>query len=305
MGFVAKYFVPEVVRRTGLVDCLSSLSAEFGEFRPATQDSAPPIFIFSGGWRSGSTMVQRLICSDPGVLVWGEPFGDHVPIPRMASMFYGMDSNVLHRTAAIDNFEGALHEQWIANLNPGIGELRLAHRATIDQLLGTTAEQRGFHRWGAKWVRLTADHAAYLRWLYPHAKLVFLVRHVLSSYRSYKKKKWYTVKPEFMTRGVAKFASHWSILTASFMKHANTLNAKLVRYEDLIEGGQTLEELESFLEVKINHDMLSKKIGSRQRPDLKITSWDRLVCQIVARKEMAKLGYKIDGTTVARDDLKS
>ena len=40
------------------------------------KDQEQPIFLLSAGWRSGSTLLQRLIMSDPRVLIWGEPFDE-------------------------------------------------------------------------------------------------------------------------------------------------------------------------------------------------------------------------------------
>ena len=34
-----------------------------------------PVFLFSAGWRSGSTLLQRLITHGGEVMMWGEPFG--------------------------------------------------------------------------------------------------------------------------------------------------------------------------------------------------------------------------------------
>ena len=36
-------------------------------------DNEEPIFLLSAGWRSGSTLLQRLIMSDSNVLIWGNP----------------------------------------------------------------------------------------------------------------------------------------------------------------------------------------------------------------------------------------
>lgn len=39
-------------------------------------DEPAPIFLLSAGWRSGSTLLQRLIMSDARVLIWGEPYDE-------------------------------------------------------------------------------------------------------------------------------------------------------------------------------------------------------------------------------------
>lgn len=154
----------------------------------------------SAGWRSGSTLVQRLLCSDPNTLIWGEPFGEAVPVPRLAAMIEAFVKKAPNRAAdAYDevtrNATAPLCDLWIPNLNPGFAALRRAHRAFFDTLLMAPARARGYRRWGAKWVRLSAHHARYLKWLYPRAKFVFLVRDPLDAWRSYKGRRWYTVNP--------------------------------------------------------------------------------------------------------------
>ena len=46
--------------------------------------NAQPIFIFAAIWRSGSTLLQRLLCSDPSLILWGEPYTDTDLLPRLA-----------------------------------------------------------------------------------------------------------------------------------------------------------------------------------------------------------------------------
>ena len=48
------------------------------------EDAAAPIFLLSAGWRSGSTLLQRLIMSDKHVLIWGEPYDECGAIQAMA-----------------------------------------------------------------------------------------------------------------------------------------------------------------------------------------------------------------------------
>ena len=126
-----------------------------------------PVFLLSAGWRGGSTLLQRLVASDRRVLVWGEPFGDRIPIHRLAQMLEPYAEGDAHSAFDIDHFAGELADEWIANLNPGIAALRRAHLAWFEALFATPARERGYARWGCKWVRLTAYHAHYLRWLYP------------------------------------------------------------------------------------------------------------------------------------------
>lgn len=34
-----------------------------------------PVFLLASGWRTGSTLLQRLLCSHPDVHIWGENRG--------------------------------------------------------------------------------------------------------------------------------------------------------------------------------------------------------------------------------------
>jgi hypothetical protein len=46
-----------------------------------------PIFLLSTGWRSGSTLLQRILVTDPSVLLWGEPLGEMALISQITTMF--------------------------------------------------------------------------------------------------------------------------------------------------------------------------------------------------------------------------
>jgi hypothetical protein len=251
-----------------------------------------PIFLFSAGWRSGSTLLQRLVCSDRSVLMWGEPYGDRIPVPRLAATiadFYNNDPTIKY---AMENFAGEMSEEWIANLNPGTKMLRNAHLAYFETLFAKHAQSEKYSRWGAKWVRLSAYYAYYLRWLYPHSKFIFLIRHPLSAYHSYKRKKWFSVRPHFRVNNVFRFMVFWGYLSNSFMKEYRNLNGMLIRYEDLIRDEQVIPKLSEFLNINIKPDVLKNIVGSRDKKKLKISILENVVCQILTSNVYRKLGYQ-------------
>jgi hypothetical protein len=254
-----------------------------------------PIFLLSAGWRSGSTLVQRLINSDPSVLIWGEPFEDLAIVHRLArtvELFWPDASHVQH---GIDHFEGSFSNEWVANLNPGVLPLWRAHRAFFDQLLAAPARERARPRWGCKCVRLTARHAYYLKWLFPLARFVFLVRHPLHSLSSYQGKRWFYVRPDLRVTNAWQFLDHWQRTSATFLAEYRELGALLVRYEDLVSRSEAVEALGEFLGVQIEPEVLRKRIGASGGARISVGPLGRLLVVHRAGRLCGQFGYELSG----------
>lgn len=289
----ARYVVPRELRSESLVETIRFLRSSVDHAQTSGIRYNSPIFLLSAGWRSGSTLLQRLVCSDGSTLIWGEPFGDRIPVCRLASTLQGLKADDAHFRYSIDNLTGEFSQQWIANMNPGVSALYAAHLSYFEQMFAETAFKRKFHRWGAKWVRLTGYHAWYLKWLYPKAKLVFLVRHPLRAYHSYKRKRWYTIRPDYQAKGVVRFMAHWTYLAESFVSEKDTLGALLVRYEDLITDGQVVEQLERHLEIPLRREILSRRVGARDKDRLRVRWWERMICRLLTSHACAALDYDV------------
>lgn len=288
--FISK-IVPRELRQENLFDAVLFLNA-CEKQRDHEIICENPIFIFSAGWRSGSTLLQRLVCSDASTIIWGEPFGDRIPIPRLAATIADFNATDPTLPYAIENMSGDLSRQWIANLNPGVDALYCAHLAYFENLFGKPAKKIGFDRWGIKAVRLSAYHAMYLKWLYPKAKFLFLVRHPLFTYQSYKDRRWYSIKPAHPMNNVLKFMVHWRYIAKSFCKEFKTVDAMFLRYEDLIQKNGVAGKVACFLDLIINHDTLKQKIGSK--PKAKLNWVDKIVCKLLTRDVCQVLGYDFD-----------
>ena len=259
-------------------------------------DDDAPIFLFSAGWRAGSTFLQRLIMSDPGVLIWGEPFDECGLIQAMASTMRAFRSDWPPQEYFIgDRPLNDLPEDWVANLFPSVDQWRDGHRALYDKLFAQPAREAGAQRWGIKEVRLGADHAYYLRWLYPRAQFVFLYRNPLDAYSSYCRygRSWYDTYPDKPVFTSVAFGAHWRKLVESFLQEADALDAMLIRYEELTTSKQLIRELETHLQVTVDQSLIGQKVGTsikagKKPPVGRIDRW--LLRQAVGRIA-GELGY--------------
>lgn len=227
-----------------------------------------PIFLMSAGWRSGSTLLQRLIMSDSRVLIWGEPYDECGMIQALAESMKAFRADWPPAEYYYDGTPPAdLTGNWIANLFPSLEDLRKGHRAFFDAMFSGPAKRGGAARWGIKEVRLGSEHAFYLRWLYPKAKFLFLYRNPLDAYRSYSQygRSWYDTFPDKPVFTPTAFGTHWRQLMEGFLRDAKKLDALVIRYEDLVAGRASMDELESYLDITIDRTVLKAKVGSSER----------------------------------------
>jgi len=261
-----------------------------------SSDQEAPIFLLSAGWRSGSTLLQRLIMSDPSVLIWGEPYDECGLVQALAGSMRAFRPGWPPRAYFHDGTPPQqLTGEWIANLFPSLADWRQGQRALFDTMFGAPARRAGSARWGIKEVRLTAEHCVYLRWLYPRAKFLLLVRHPLEAYRSYSRygRSWYDTFPERPVFTPAAFGAHWRLLTEGFLRDAKALGALLVRYEDLVSGAVSLDELDRHLDITVDRAVMSRKVGSSERGGemAVVNALERWLLRRAVGPAAAELGY--------------
>ncbi|WP_293335475.1 sulfotransferase [Microcoleus sp. CAWBG58] len=233
-----------------------------------------PVFIFSAGWRSGSTLLQRLVMSSGSIIVWGEPYGragliDHLssPLKSITDTYPAAEwfiDEVLSDSAPLSNLAG----EWIANLYPDINYLLESHIAFLVNHFEKPAKARGILRWGLKEVRLTIDHAIYLKWLFPNAKFLFLYRNPYNAYASFQGFYWYKKWPNEPVYTPEQFGLHWKNLLQGYIADSHKVNGMLIKYEDLCNENFDFTELENYLELKLNKTTIEKVIYSTKRQAL-------------------------------------
>jgi len=230
-------------------------------------DTEAPIFLLSTGWRAGSTLLQRVLVTDPRLLIWGEPLGELNLVSRVTEM---VSNSLSPRDLQLWYDQGELSRSslttsWIATLSPPGGDLRLALRGLFVQWLGEPARRLGFARWGLKEVRLGAAEATLLYWLFPRAKFVILSRNPYDGYRSFADSGWrhlYHRHPEVCIDSAATFARHWNRLAVGWHELPAGFPLFHIKYEDLVAGKVDFRELGSFLGIEIKEETaLSASVG--------------------------------------------
>jgi len=286
--------LPSVQQLQESIAALQSSNQDSPHAHDAGMES--PIFLLATGWRSGSTLLQRILVTDPSVLLWGEPLGEMAMLSEMAAMVARLSTFPdLDKLCAADEAAFAsLPTSWIATLYPPGQDFRLSLRALLTQWLGEPARRRGFRRWGLKEVRLGAAEATLLHWLYPKAKFVLLSRNPYDCYRSLADSGWhhlYQSRPEIRIDSAAGLARHWNRIALSWSQLPPTFPAFRIRYEDLIGGRVDFRRLESWLGVEIREDVaLSVKVGSTARR--RRVGWcEHLIISREAKEGMRSLGY--------------
>lgn len=290
---------PEIRHSDRLGRALTVIAARWPDAAARQADDEKPIFIFSAGWRSGSTLLQRLVMSGTQSIVWGEPLGDTATVVRLA---HGLD--ILSKDWPPSSFfpgnvpANDLAGEWIANLTPTIASLREAHRAFfLTWLRDTAAAEYGAQRWGLKEVRLTMDHARYFHWLFPNAKFLFICRNPLDAFGSWKGNRWRSPWPGYYRNSGIAFARHWAHLTRGFLDGHHEVGGMFIRYEDLVQGRVDIEKLAAYLELpRVDPAPLSRRIDTptdkQPRRKRKVNAIDRFLITSICARSMQRLNYR-------------
>ncbi len=285
-----------------LGEALNCIKKRWPDLMCSSEDTERPVFIFSAGWRSGSTLMQRLVVSSEEILIWGEPLGDAAIIPRLGSAL-----STISTTWPADNFFDhksnmkSLYNQWIANLTPDMQYIRNSNRLMFEEWLGRPAREKyGVKRWGLKEVRLTIDHARYIKWLFPDARFIFIYRNLIDAYKSWKGNRWRSVWPGYYPRLPIAFARHWKYLLEGFLNGYREVDGYLVKFEDLVSKKIDIQEIanhigvarfdSTVLEMKIATPILNKNLRKRR-----LSPYDRMVLSFIGGGLMRRLGYKERG----------
>jgi hypothetical protein len=140
---------------------IAALHTPASDLTQEKADTEAPIFLLSTGWRAGSTLLQRILVTDPQLFLWGEPLGEITLVPRITEMLSHLgprDLTLWHSQPSLETLSSAwLATSWIATLSPPSDDFRLALRSLFDRWLAEPTRRSGFARWDLRkfaWERL-------------------------------------------------------------------------------------------------------------------------------------------------------
>lgn len=252
-----------------------------------------PIFVFSAGWRSGSTLLQRAILTNEETLIWGEPYCHSGLIQSLASQVRAFTDCWPIDEFFIDRFSNDdLSQQWVANLYPSMQSFLDAHIAYFELLFATPAKALGKQRWGFKDTRLGTDCALYLKWLYPYAKFIFLYRNPYHAFCSYRKwRRWYKTWPDEPIFTPRQFGKHWKNLVDDFLANHEKVGGILLQYEKL-HGADTGREIQDYLGIRSTDLKNLNRLGSSYDGRIWIPKIEFFLLRREVEPTASSLGYK-------------
>ncbi|WP_305908373.1 sulfotransferase [Methylomarinum sp. Ch1-1] len=263
--------------------------------------SNSPIFIFSAGWRSGSTLLQRLISSSGKVLIWGEAggaldcFSDS--FDRYGQMLgdgnqrfkHGFGGNGAKEFSRFIEAGDKRNHHWSACMNPPAEHIASTYKNFLDHLYGQPAFDLGYSSWGVKEVRSGIETAYFLKNIYPDAKFIFLVRNPFDVILSIKKRNWmdYVDHPAPLLF----YLKHWKKLANEF--RTATLGLP-IKYEDLVNDPTTINKLSDYLQLSdIPHDFIQESHADwESNTQVELSLIEKTVLSYMLKTELKTYHYQ-------------
>lgn len=237
-----------------------------------------PIFILSFSWRTGSTLLQRVINSTGEALLWGEP---HV----MSNMFNGFrrlrELSVETEWSRTEVANNGWESSWAPTMQPELDYIDTASKSMLYELYGKPVKDQGVNRWGFKEVRAdAANNARFLKRIYPNCKIVFHYRDPFEMYESVRNTDFFSeFKDPYQP---VRIWNANAVEVVDLLK--KDFDGFLISHEELLSSKEKRDDLFDFLEINSREkveSVLSKKTGGTSSGSLEQTIKEA-VSQIVA-----------------------
>lgn len=269
---------------------LSGLSGILGGRSRIRRD---PVFIFASGNRCGSTLLQRLLNSNPDVLVWGEHGGALQSVLEGSERFG--DWAYDHREHS-ETFFRSGPDHFIPNMSPSPERIRAAARTYVEEVFADSALAAGRHIWGFKEVRYRLPVALLLQELFPEARFIHLTRRIEDCFLSMKR---WELSGEWKRSWTIESLNNWALINRGFLDQGHELSQLIsVRYEDMtsLSPHEFISKISDFLRLPADDfdaGVFARRLGGSTASSTAMLDPDELALvstpEIVALK--AQLSY--------------
>lgn len=223
-----------------------------------------PLIVTAPVERSGTTLVQRLICSSNNGICYGENLFVEV-LDMLAYATAKIQYHAADRASEEKGLQSVLEgkaDRWIPNLSPAHDDYLYAI-ISIFYVLPRFADQYsnsiGRPIWGMKRPSLSYGAVVQLLSLLPKAKVLYVYRDIFACVRSAKARKFIENED-----GVAKMAEDWSHNLSAAIDKPDNGGLHLIRYEDLVAApGREIARLERATGVRgIDPQVMNVKVNT-------------------------------------------
>lgn len=230
-----------------------------------------PIIILASSPRSGSTLIQRLLCSSENAIIYGDLIGQEVEFfisyISARTQMYQYQSSLIEplRTGVISGRK----DQFIASMTPKISELSKALRQSATQWLDACqadAEDAGCSLWGWKHAGANPMVIQALPEWFPNARFITLDRPLIDSVRSAK-----AAQMIDSSQDIQQFCQQWQ-QTKNALNHLSQVNSDSVlalEYEEVLSNqAYTIQLIEAHTgAVDIDPQVLESRLNSIESPE--------------------------------------
>ena len=226
--------------------------------------SPHPVCIGSPLRRSGTTLLQRLICSSEDGLIYGESVANDLNM--LANLYSGKEMLFMQSSEIRDKQIGEVLKgyvnDWIPDLTPKVADYLNYWKNLLLQFnnqFSQSAKEHGRSVWGMKMPEWNPSGLAMIQRVLPETKIIYLHRKLEDCVRSAKK-----IEMIVSVQELQRFCYTWKQFSDYARVHLQGEGVLHLQFEDLIAAPEWwIHKIESFTGVKeIDQKVLNVKVNT-------------------------------------------
>lgn len=255
-------------------------------FPPELTSELTPLFVTAPTTRCGTTLLQRLICSAPNAILFGETVAADLQtalgVTLGRAQLYSMHREFfVTKLAALRN--GGVNE-WLIDLTPDLAEYLVAMRASYEALLlacRDSAARDGRTVYGVKYPGIIPPLVNALRLLLPQSKWIFIHRELDSCLRSAKARGDLQHQSQLQ-----QYCQEWNANMEYLLSLPPDERTLVLRYDELrADANAFIDRVEAFTGAKpIDRSVLQHRVNdpSGYLQPVELTNEERSVAETIA-----------------------